>query len=174
MKNAIMAIMYDFDKTLSIDYMQNYGFIQALGMTPDQFWGETNKFAEKVGADKTLAYMYMMLMKCREKNVPLTKEWLQKFGANIKFFKGVTAWFKRINDYGLGKGVTVEHYLISSGNKEIVDGCAIANEFTKIFGCEFVFDEVTGQAVWPKLGCQLYSKDSVFLPYLQRGFESFR
>lgn len=157
-----MAIMYDFDKTLSLDYMQNYGFIQALGMTPGQFWQETNDFSLKYKADKTLSYMYMMILKCREKNIPLTKEWLSSFGANIKFFKGVTTWFKRINDYGDSKGVQVEHYLISSGNKEIVDGCAIAKEFTKIFGCEFVWDEKTGEPIWPKFAVNYTQKTQYF------------
>jgi hypothetical protein len=162
MKKPIMAIMYDFDKTLSLDYMQNYGFIQALGMTPGQFWQETNDFSLKYKADKTLSYMYMMILKCREKNIPLTKEWLSSFGANIKFFKGVTTWFKRINDYGDSKGVQVEHYLISSGNKEIVDGCAIAKEFTKIFGCEFVWDEKTGEPIWPKFAVNYTQKTQYF------------
>jgi 2-hydroxy-3-keto-5-methylthiopentenyl-1-phosphate phosphatase len=168
MKNALMAIMYDFDKTLSLDYMQNYGFIQDLGLTPGEFWDETNKFSDKVGADKTLAYMYMMLIKCKEKGIPLTREWLMKYGANIKFFKGVSTWFKRINDYGLTKNVQVEHYLISSGNKEIVDGSLIAKEFTKIFGCEFVFDEKTHEAVWPKL-CVNYTQKTQYFFRIAKG-----
>ncbi|MCI2068498.1 MAG: haloacid dehalogenase-like hydrolase [Bacilli bacterium] len=162
MKKAIMAIMYDFDKTLSLDYMQNYGFIQALGMTPEEFWKETNDFSNKYGADKTLSYMYMMILKCKEKNIPLTKEWLGSLGTNIKFFKGVTTWFKRINDYGLSKGVQVEHYLISSGNKEIVDGCLIAKEFKKIFGCEFIFDGPKNEPVWPKFAINYTQKTQYF------------
>jgi hypothetical protein len=157
-----MAIMYDFDKTLSLDYMQNYGFIPALGMTPAEFWTETNDFSDKYGADKTLSYMYMMILKCREKGIPLTKEWLNSLGKDIKFFKGVSTWFKRINDYGLSKGVKVEHYLISSGNKEIVDGCAIAKEFTKIFGCEFIFDDKTEEPVWPKFAINYTQKTQYF------------
>lgn len=162
MKKAIMAIMYDFDKTLSLDYMQNYGFIPALGMTPDQFWAETNEFSKKYGVETTLSYLYMMILKCKEKGIPLTHEWLESLGANIKFFKGVTTWFKRINDYGLSKNVQVEHYLISSGNREIIEGCPIAKEFKEIYGCEFLFDEKTKQPVWPKFAINYTQKTQYF------------
>ncbi|SRR5574344_1794018 len=168
MKKVIMAIMYDFDKTLSLDYMQNYGFIPALGMTPEQFWSATNQFATTNNSDRTLSYMYMMLEKSQEKHIPLTASWLQSFGKDIKFFKGVSTWFKRINDYGLTKGVQVEHYLISSGNKEIVDGCAIAKEFTRIFGCEFIFDPVTKEAIWPKVAIN-FTQKTQFIYRISKG-----
>lgn len=172
MKKAIMAIMYDFDKTLSSDYMQNFGFIQELGMTPDEFWKETNDFATRTGADRTLAYMYMMVEKAREKGISLTREKLQSMGAKIKFFKGVQTWFKRINEYGDYKGVKVEHYLISSGNTEIVEGCPIAKEFKKIFGCEFVFDPKTKEPVWPKLAVNYTQKTQYFFRISKGAFNT--
>lgn len=162
MKKAIMAIMYDFDKTLSVDYMQNFGFIPEIGMTPDQFWKETNDFSDRTGADKTLAYMYMMIEKAKEKGISLSRERLQSMGQKIKFFKGVQTWFKRINEYGDYKGVKVEHYLISSGNKEIIEGCPIAKEFKAIFGCEFIFDPKTKEPVWPKLAVNYTQKTQYF------------
>ncbi len=162
MKKAIMAIMYDFDKTLSLDYMQNYAFIPALGMTPDEFWSDVNAFSVKYGVENTLAYLYLMKLKCKEKGIPLTREWLNSLGNNIKFFKGVTTWFKRINDYGLSKNVIVEHYLISSGNKEIIEGCPIAKEFKEIYGCEFLFDDKTKEPVWPKFAINFTMKTQYF------------
>lgn len=168
MKKAIMAIMYDFDKTLSLDYMQNYGFIPALGLTPDQFWEYTNRFAIDNNADRTLSYMYMMVEKCKEKHIAITQEWLESFGKGIKYFKGVSTWFKRINDYGAAHGVSVEHYLISSGNKEIVEGCSIAKEFTRIFGCEFVFDPITKEAIWPKMAIN-FTQKTQFIYRISKG-----
>src|SRR5574344_1322064 len=143
-KQPIMAIMYDFDKTLCKEDMQNYAFIPAMGMTPAEFWGKTTEFSNKTGGESILSYMYVMVSTAKEKGVKMTKEWLNSLGKNITFYEGVLGWFKRINEYGESRNVKVEHYLISSGTKEIVDGCAIAKEFKAIYGCEFLFDDKTG------------------------------
>lgn len=161
-KKPIVAIMYDFDKTLSTTDMQNYGFIPALGMTPDQFWGATGEFSKKTGVERILSYMYMMIALSREKGVELTRKALNKMGEGIKFFPGVEGWFKRINAYGKKKGVIVEHYLISSGTKEIIEGCSIYKEFKNVYGCEFYFDEKTGLPVWPKLAVNYTQKTQYF------------
>jgi len=162
MKKPIMAIMYDFDKTLSVQDMQNYDFIPALGMTPAEFWGATDSFAKKHGIEKILSYMYMMILKTREKGIDMTEEWLNSLGRNIKFYSGVTTWFHRINEYGLAHGLQVEHYLISSGTKEIVDGCSIAKEFKAIYGCQFLFDDKTKLPIWPKLAINYTQKTQYF------------
>lgn len=162
MKKPIMAIMYDFDKTLSVQDMQNYDFIPSLGMTPAEFWGATDAFGAKYGVEKILSYMYMMILKTREKGIDMTEEWLNSLGKNIKFYAGVTTWFNRINEYGLAHGVTIEHYLVSSGTKEIVDGCSIAKEFKAIYGCEFLFDEETKLPIWPRLAINYTQKTQYF------------
>ena len=102
--NTIMAIMYDFDKTLSTTDMQNYNFIPNLGLTPQEFWGATTEFTDKTGVERILSYMYMMIYEAKKKGIKLTREYLEKCGANIKFFPGVSTWFKRINEYGASKG----------------------------------------------------------------------
>jgi len=162
MKKPIMAIMYDFDKTLSVQDMQNYDFIPALGMTPAEFWGATDDYGKKHGIEKILSYMYMMILQTRKKGIDMTEEWLNSLGKNIKFFAGVTTWFSRINEYGLSRGIQIEHYLISSGTKEIVDGCAIANEFKAIYGCQFLFDDKTKLPIWPKLAINYTQKTQYF------------
>ncbi len=159
--STIMAIMYDFDKTLSTTDMQNYDFIPKLGMTPQQFWSETTKFSEKSGVERILSYMYMMVYQSKKQGIKLTKEYLKSCGTNIKFFSGVSTWFKRINDYGASKNIKVEHYLVSSGTKEIIDGCSIINEFKKVYGCEFYYDD-NGEAVWPKLAINYTQKTQFF------------
>ena len=141
MGKPIVAILYDFDKTLSTTDMQNYTFIPNLGMTPDEFWGETGKLSQKYEVERILSYMYCMIKFAKEKGIKMTKEYLQECGKAIKFYPGVTTWFKRINDYALEKGIIVEHYLVSSGTKEIVEGCSIVNEFKQIYGCEFLYDD---------------------------------
>lgn len=160
-KKAIMAIMYDFDKTLCTTDMQNYSFIPNLGMTPDEFWGATGAFSEKTGCERILSYMYMMVKLSKEKGNPLTKKYLNSLGQNVVYFPGVETWFKRINEYGAARGVKVEHYLCSSGTKEIIEGTSIAKEFRKIYGCEFLYDE-EGHAIWPKLAINYTQKTQYF------------
>lgn len=161
MAKPIVAIMYDFDKTLSTTDMQNYTFIPNLGMTPQEFWGGTTVFSEKTGVERILSYMYMMILEARKKGIKLTKEYLNSCGKNIKFFPGVSTWFKRINEYAEEKGVKVEHYLVSSGTKEIIDGCSIIDEFTAAYGCEYYYDE-SGEPVWPKYAINYTQKTQFF------------
>ena len=166
-KQPIIGIMYDFDKTLSTTDMQNYDFIPNLGMTPDEFWGATTVFTEKYGVERILSYMYMMIAKAKEKGIKLTREYLRECGKNIKFYPGVSTWFKRINDYGESKGVKVEHYLVSSGTMEIVEGCSIFENFTKAWGCEYHYNE-EGEPVWPKLAIN-YTQKTQFYFRISKG-----
>jgi 2-hydroxy-3-keto-5-methylthiopentenyl-1-phosphate phosphatase len=161
-KKPIVAILYDFDSTLSSSDMQNFGLIPAMGMTPAEFWGATTEFTAETGCEKILSYLYMEMKIAKEKGIKLTRKWLREQGKNIQFFPGVTSWFQRINDYGKEHGVRVEHYLVSSGNKEIVEGCEIAKEFKVMYGCEFIFDKQTGEAIWPKLAINYTQKTQYF------------
>lgn len=159
-RSPIVAIMYDFDKTLSTTDMQNYSFIPNLGLTPEEFWGSTTKFSDKTGVERILSYMYMMIAEAKRKGIKLTREYLNSCGKNIKYFPGVTTWFKRINEYAAEKGVKVEHYLVSSGTKEIIDGCSIANEFKAAYGCEYYYEDDI--PVWPKLAINYTQKTQFF------------
>lgn len=156
-KIPTIALMYDFDKTLCDQDMQNYSFIPNLNMTSDEFWNETENFSKKNYMEGILAYMYYMMYKCKEKGVPFTKEYLHSVGKNVNFYKGVQNWFQRINAYAESLGVKIEHYIISSGIKEIIEGSEIKEEFKKIFACQYYFDE-EGNAVWPKIAINYTQK----------------
>ena len=143
-----IAILYDFDKTLCTKDMQEYDFITNLGMTAAEFWGEAGKVAQEYKMDRILAYMYVMVLECKKKGIKLTKEYLRSCAQNIEFYKGVAGWFDRINEYGKEAGADVEHYILSSGNTEIIEGTSIAKNFKEIYGCKFVFDD-NGEACWP-------------------------
>ncbi|MCQ2790182.1 MAG: haloacid dehalogenase-like hydrolase [bacterium] len=169
----IIAIMYDFDKTLSKSDMQDYGFIPALDMKPAEFWAETGKFQQATGVERILSYMYTMVALSKEKGIKLTKETLNEMGKNIQYYKGVETWFKRINKFGKDLGVKVEHYIISSGTKEILEGCSIAKYFTDIFGCEFYFDPVTKEPVWPKLSIN-YTQKTQYIYRIRKGSMDLR
>ena len=150
MAKPTIAILYDFDKTLCTQDMQEYDFIKNLDMTPEEFWGETSKLTDKHDMDRILAYMYMMIKKCQEKNIKLTEEYLNKCGESVILYRGVSTWFDRINEYGKSIGANIEHYIVSSGITEIINGTSIAKNFKKIYGCSFLYDE-NGEAIWPKM-----------------------
>lgn len=154
---TIVALLYDFDRTLCTQDMQNYAFIPSLGMAPEDFWREANDFGRREHMDGILAYMYTMIRQCREKGVPLTRESLRRCGRSVTLFPGVEDWFGRIDRFGALLGVQVEHYVISSGLREIIDGSAIAGRFKEIYASEFYYDEA-GRPVWPKLAVNFTAK----------------
>ena len=140
----VIALCYDFDKTLSPDDMQAQGYIQTVqpegsDMIGD-FWRESNGRATANNMDKNLAYMYTMKKKARGQIV-FTKEKLAEYGSQVALFPGVEDWFKRIRDYGADKGIIVEHYIISSGLKEMIEGTSIAKEFKELYATSFYFDD---------------------------------
>lgn len=167
MKNTIIALIYDFDKTLCDRDMQEYSFIPNLGLTPTEFWSETDKLAKENKMDKILACMYMMLKKSNELEKPLKRENFNKLGNTIEFYKGIEDWFKRINNYGEQIGVTVEHYIISSGNKEIIEGTPIGKYFKEIYASEFLYNK-EGIAVWPAMSVN-YTTKTQFLSRINKG-----
>lgn len=166
-KKLTIAFMYDFDKTLCDRDMQDYAFIPNLNMTSEEFWGETEQFRKKYYMEGILGYMYYMIRKCREKNIPFTQEYLRSLGKNIGFYKGVQNWFKRINQYGESMGVKIEHFIISSGIKDIIDGTEIKDEFKKIFACQYHFDE-NGEAVWPSIAIN-YTQKTQYIFRISKG-----
>ena len=166
MKQPILAICYDFDKTLSPDDMQAQGYIQSIDYEIAEFWKQSNQLASDNDMDQNLAYMYMMASKSRGK-VLFTKETLHKDGGKVQLFPGVETWFDRINEYGKSKGVIVEHYIISSGLKEMIEGTKVATKFKKIYASSFYFDE-DGVAVWPAQVVN-YTNKTQFLFRIEKG-----
>ena len=145
MKNAKMAIIYDFDRTLSPKDMQEFHYISKLGYKDAKdFWARSNENALLNNMDAILSYMELMV----RENPSVTKSELRQEGKYIKFYRGVETWFKRINEYGKKNHVDVEHYVISSGLKEMIYGTKIAKEFKKIYACSYAYDK-DGKVLWP-------------------------
>lgn len=165
-KRPILAICYDFDKTLSPDDMQAQGYIQSIDYEVSEFWKESNELAKNNDMDQNLAYMYMMASNARGKLL-FTKDTLYEQGSNVKLFPGVKTWFDRINEYGKNKGVCVEHYIISSGLKEMIEGTEVADKFKKIYASSFYFDK-DGVAVWPAQVVN-YTNKTQFLFRIEKG-----
>jgi len=145
----VVAICYDFDRTLSPDDMQAQGFIQSVGYDIADFWTASNGLATNNAMDQNLAYMFMMKQKSDGK-VLFTKRRLMEYGAKVKLFPGVEQWFERIREYGIEKGIIIEHYIISSGLKEMIEGTSVAQAgaFERIYASAFYYNE-NDVVVWP-------------------------
>ena len=163
----VIAIMYDFDKTLCTKNMQEYSFIKSVGMSEEQFWSKSNVLAKGEQMDPVLAYMYEMIDAAKKNDMSIHRQDFVELGKKLKFIKGVETWFERINRFGEENGVKIEHYIISSGLKEIIEGSAIAKEFTEIFACEYMYD-VNGIACWPK-NVVNYTTKTQFLFRINKG-----
>lgn len=153
----IIALMYDFDKTLCEKDMQEYSFIPSIGMSPEEFWGEANKISVKNSMDRILAYMYLMIKLAKKKDIPITKEAFKELGKDVVLLRGVKTWFKRISEIAKNEGVIVEHYIISSGLSEIIEGTPIAKYFKRIYACEFHYNE-RGNADWAQQAINFTTK----------------
>lgn len=167
-KETVLAMCYDFDKTLSPTDMQAQGYIQSVGYDVAEFWKKTNDLAAGNEMDGNLAYMYVMMDEARGKLV-FNRKSLEEYGSRVQLFPGVSEWFGRINEYGGEKGITVEHYIISSGLKEMIDGTEIAKKgaFKKIYASSFYYDE-RGVAVWPAQVIN-YTNKTQFLFRIEKG-----
>ncbi len=167
MPKPTIGILYDFDKTLCTTDMQEYSFIKNLGMNSGEFWGEAADITNKHEVEKILAYMFVMIKKCKEKGIALTEEYLRQCGENVVLFKGVSTWFDRINEFGESVGVNIEHYIISSGTYEIIQGTPIAKYFKRIYACKYMYDE-KGEAIWPALAIN-YTMKTQYIYRISKG-----
>ena len=171
-RKPIIALIYDFDGTLSPGNMQEFGFIQAVGQTPEEFWTKSDSIAIGQDASNILAYMKLMFDEAKRNNISLTREGFREFGKDIELYEGVKGWFKLVNEYADSRGVKVEHYINSSGLKEIIEGSVIAKEFKHIFAGTFIYDE-KGVAEWPGIAVD-YTAKTQFLFKISKGIFSSR
>ncbi len=165
--DPIIAMMYDFDKTLCTKDMQEYSFIPNIGMQPDDFWANANALAKKNKMDRILAYMYLMIERATASHIPIRREDFVRLGKDIEFFPGVEGWFSAVNAFARKNGVSIEHYIISSGLKEIIEGTAVARHFREIYACAFFYDQ-NGVAVWPQMAVN-YTTKTQFLFRINKG-----
>jgi phosphoserine phosphatase len=146
MKKPKIAIIYDFDGTLSPSNMQESAFIPSIVKKNNrEFWKEVNSYSKKHDADNITSYMKLMIDYSIKNNAPIDRDTFRSYGANIPFYKGVEEWFDLINCYS--KQAEIQHFIISSGNKEVIEGTKIAKKFKAVFACEFIYEN--GKAVWP-------------------------
>lgn len=162
-----LAIAYDFDGTLARGNMQEYDFIPALKMTSKAFWNDVKTLAKEQEADEILAYMSTMINKAHQKRVPIRRSDFKTFGKSVTLFEGVPEWFDRVNDYGKVRDVKVQHFIISSGLREMIRGTAISKKFTEIYASGFMYDQ-HDVAMWPALAIN-YTTKTQYLFRINKG-----
>lgn len=164
-----VALVYDFDGTLAPGNMQEFGFVQAIGKDPNEFWNRTYEMAVGNDASTILCYMYLMLQEAKANGISLKRDNFRKFGSMIKLYQGVEEWFSLINQYGKSIGLNIQHYINSSGLKEMVEGTSIAKEFENIYACSFLYD-TEGNAYWPAVAVD-YTTKTQFLFKINKGIK---
>ena len=143
-----VAIVYDFDGTLAPGNMQEASFIPDIGMSRKDFWDHVNKCTQEESADMILMYMHCMLERAEAEKVRVHREDFVKQGKAVKLFPGVQGWFERINAYGKTLGIALQHYIVSSGNTEIIEGTSIASQVDRVYASKFLFNH-NDVACWP-------------------------
>ncbi|QQQ17961.1 haloacid dehalogenase-like hydrolase [Brevundimonas vitis] len=167
------ALIYDFDGTLARGNMQEVTFIPSVGMGIGDFWGEADRLTKSVDGDNILMYMQLMLQRARENGQPITKKLLREHGEDVKLFDGLksdltgSGWFERIDAVGARYGLEIEHYIISAGLEEMIDGCPIREAFKHVFASKFAYDD-HGVAIWPAVGVN-YTTKTQYLFRINKG-----
>lgn len=163
------ALVYDFDGTLARGNLQERSFIPAIGMTREDFWKEVKDVTRREDADEILVYMQLMLLKAAEAKLQVTREQLRQHGRDAKLFDGLAdgSWFDRLNTFTDTCGLELEHYIISSGIHEMIDGCPIADRFKMIFASRYIYG-ANGVAQWPGLAIN-YTTKTQFLFRINKG-----
>lgn len=167
-KKPKMAICYDFDKTLSPDDMQTFTLIPSFGIDKSEFQQSSNKLAKDNLMDTNLAWMHELIRYSEFKRKSLKREYFRKIGADVELYKGVKTWFKRMNEYAEKKGIELEHYIISSGLKEIIEGSEIAQYFKRIYASTYLYS-ADGVAKWPAQAIN-YTNKTQFIFRIAKGF----
>ena len=142
-----IALVYDYDQTLSPCYMQDDVLFPEFGIDPTQFWKKCNALVQNEKWDGELAYLKCLLDYLGMDNV--TNARLTELGAGLRFFPGLPELFEALPEAALrpehhAAGIKIEHYIISSGLKALLDGSRLRPFVKAIFGCEFGEDSKGG------------------------------
>ena len=152
----IIALVYDFDGTLSPGNMQEETIFREYGIDKKKFWAKSQALVHKRGYEQTLAYLKLLIDDPVFKKRPLQKKLLKRLAQHVPYYPGVVeGYFDQLDEFMktipevAECGIKLEHYIISSGLKEILDGASIRKFFKQIFACEY--DYKNGRPVFPKL-----------------------
>jgi hypothetical protein len=168
---ARTAIVYDFDGTLAPGNIQEHSLIvEVLRTSVEDFWERVLREKQAQDADQILVYMRLILQCARDRGIAITRQLLVEHGANTPFFDGVETFFDRINAHAAARNLRLEHYVVSSGNEEMILGSAIAQHFTTVFGSRYVYDD-QGRAIWPAAAIN-YTTKTQYLFRINKGVDN--
>jgi len=142
-KRNTIAIVYDFDGTLTQQPMQEYTVLPQIKINPDKFWNKVKAEKMSTKGEEIVTYMRLMLELADQNKFSINKESLGSLAHKIKFYPGVTTYFNRINHYVRKKTkgkIHLKHYIISAGLKEILQKVKIEKHFSNIFASEYYYD----------------------------------
>jgi hypothetical protein len=165
------AIVYDFDGTLARGNLQECSFIPKMNLSREAFWREVKQRKQAADADEILVYMHLMLEKAREAGEQVTRQMLLEHGRHANLFPGLEEqrWFKRINAFAAEHGLALEHYIVSSGIEEMIQGCSIQSAFTRIFASKYIYDGEI--ASWPGVAIN-YTTKTQYLFRINKGVDN--
>lgn len=165
------ALVYDFDGTLAPGNMQEHTLLPSyLDIRPDEFWRLVGIEKQKADADEILMFLGGLLVRAAQIGKPITSKILEEHGAAIPFFEGVESWFDRINEHAAERGLALEHYVISSGNEEMIRGTRIFSKFRKVFASKYFYDD-DGIARWPAVSIN-YTTKTQYLFRINKGIDN--
>jgi haloacid dehalogenase-like hydrolase len=147
-----IGIVYDYDQTLSPAYMQDDVIFPAFGIHAEKFWRRCAELVQEQGYDQELAYM-KSLLDYLAVDRPTNKQ-LQELGANMSLYRGLPEMFDEFQEGLLTPeqvetGIRVEHYVVSSGLKVLIEGSRIRPYLRAVFGCEYA-EDAEGRITFPK------------------------
>lgn len=148
----IIALVYDYDQTLAPRYMQDDVLFPEFGIDPASFWKKCNTLVEEQKWDGELAYMKCLLDYLGMDQV--TNQRLTELGAGLRFFPGLPELFGKLPAACLTPehelaGIKIEHYIVSSGLKALLEGSRLQPYIKAMFGCEFG-EDAEGRISFPK------------------------
>lgn len=147
----IIGLVYDYDQTLSPTYMQDEVLFPKFGINPSEFWKRCKVLVEEEGYESELAYLKAMI-DYLEMDGPSNAD-LEKLGAGLQFFPGLPEMFEELEDLlsdeHRAMGVKLEHYIVSSGIKALIEGSRLKPYTREIFGCEFA-ENSSGRISFPR------------------------
>lgn len=162
-----VAIAYDFDGTLAPGNMQEHVFLPKLGIEKGAFWERSNRLAKDQRGDKILTYMHQMLREANHADQSMRREDWVEHGRDVTFFPGVEEWFSRITEAGRVRSLDVQHFIVSSGLREMIEGTRIGHHFSAIFASAFLYNG-SGVAIGPALAVN-YTTKTQFLFRINKG-----
>lgn len=165
------ALVYDFDGTLAPGNIQEHSLLPGyLETSPKDFWDEVAAEKKAHDADEILVYLRLLLEHARRRGLSITRNVLVEHGKRTPFFEGVETWFERIDAYAKERGLALEHYVVSSGNEEMIRGSAIGHRFRTIFASRYRYDD-EGSAIWPAVAIN-YTTKTQYLFRINKGVDN--